>query len=202
MTGKFVCYIIAICAIAVFPHAAVAGCGDHSGKQGWFEKFKGKWGGEDGEYRERGEHRKCKKKKKCHLKKGMSQAFWWRSSHMAEALRLDEAQIDRLDEIAKFHREKVMAAYDRVSEAKMSYRKVKRSGSSTPDEIRAVWQAKQDAKMEKNAAKLEMFLEMREVLTPDQREELALMKAHKGKKKGKRDCGHGRKHKHGEGKHH
>ena len=192
MTGRFVFYIVALCAmIVVSPPAAIADCGDHHSKKGWFEKFMGK----DDHGHDHGKHRKCKKKK-CHWKNQNRSAgmFWWRSSSMKEVLRLDESQVSRLDEISKSHRGKVMDAYHNVAEAKVAYKRVKMSGSSTADEIRAVWRAKHDAKMEKKAAKLEMFLEMREVLTPDQREELALMKAHKGKSKGKRGCGGKKKH--------
>ena len=106
---------------------------------------------------------------------------------MKEVLRLDDSQVSSLDEISKSNRGNVMDAYHNLAEAKIAYKRVKMSGSSTADEIRAAWRAKQEADMEKKAAKLEMFLEMREVLTPDQREEYALMKAHKGK--GKRGCG-------------
>ena len=190
LNGKFVCYIVAVCAmIVVSPPAAIADCGDHHSKKGWFEKFMGKGDREHGH--DHGKHRKCKKKK-CHWKKHSAGMFWWRSSSTKEVLRLDDSQVSLLDEISKSHREKVMDAYNKVAEAKIAYKKVKMSGSSTTGEIRAVWRAKHEAKMEKEAAKLEMFLEMREVLTPDQREELTLMKAHKGK--GKRGCGGKKKH--------
>ena len=184
MTGRIVCFIIAVCAMTAFAPAAVADCGgDHGSKKGWFQKF---WG-EDDDHRH-GKCGKCKKKK-CHYAKrggkGISHPFWWRSSAMAEVLRLDEGQVSQLDAIEKSHRGKIMDAYHKVAGAKMAYKKVKMSGSSTAGEIRSAWRAKMDAKREKKSAKLEMLLEMREVLTPDQREELMMIKAHKkrGKKK-------------------
>ena len=173
ITSKLFFSVFALCAVALLPPPAAgdSGCG-HSKDGGWVQKLRGKVSG-----------------KKCHHGK-RAHAFWWRSGDVVEKLRLDEGQVSRLDSVEKAYRQKITDAYEKAYEAEGDLHSVMKSPSSTAAQIRAAADKKNRAWMNKKSIKLDMLLEMRETLTPDQREELAIMK------KGKRgSCGHkGKKH--------
>ena len=157
---------IFLCVAVVSVPAAQADGGGYSGEKSFFDKVRAKFSG-----------KKCGKKKT---------ALWWKNSKMVERLELTDEQGESLDGIAESYREKVSEAYETVSEKKNEYKELMASGDATSRQIKAAAEKKYDAARDKKMLKLDMRLEMREVLTPEQRKTLAEIKS---KKWGKKKCG-------------
>lgn len=195
MIGKAVFYgIAALCLAAFSPSVSYADC-PYSKKEhksgGFWSRLSG--GGHDDDKERRGHkkhgcghgygHGKCGKSHKMH-------AFWWRSSSMAEMLRLDEGQVARLDEIHESHRGKMWEASEKAFEAKWEFRKLMRDPESSADDIRNAAEKMYKARTEKKRVKLEKKLAMRDALRPGQIRDMQVLKR-KGHKGG---CGHGKGH--------
>lgn len=212
MLGKSVLSVaVALCLIAFSP-SAYADCGE-CGEHGEYKEHKehklgSLWnrikGGDDdrdhhGHGKEHGKREKCghgKSHGKSHGKwhgksaKPGVYAFWWRSSSMAELLRLDEGQVARLDAVSASYRDTMRKASDKMFEAKWEFRKLMKNPESSAEEIKAAAEVMYRARTEKKRLKLEKKLAMREVLRPEQRNDLYVLKR-KGHKKG---CGFGKGH--------
>ncbi len=197
MIGKIAFYIVAVfCMVAFSPSVSYAnGDGDcpYSKKghksEGFWHRLTGKDDGKNG-------HRH----KKCHQKQGKSygwsakkpdtHVFWWRSSSMAERLRLDEEQVARMDEISDSYHERMRESHNKAVETKWEFQKLMKNPGSSADQIKAAAENMYIAQTEKSLLKLEKKLAMRETLRPEQIEDLSVLKRKGHKKK----CGSGKGH--------
>ncbi len=200
MAGKTVLYIaVALCMAAFTPSTHYAHAEySHSDKE---HKSKSLWNrltGSDHEKesygnghekdcnhgKKRGHGKDCGHGKKEWGKKGKSgmYAFWWRSSSMAERLRLDAEQIAALDEISDSYQTRMREAGDKMREAKWEFSTLMKDPQSSPEAIKSAAESMYKARTEKERMKLEKKLAMREILRPEQIEDISVLKrkGHKG----------------------
>ncbi|WP_462137930.1 Spy/CpxP family protein refolding chaperone [Candidatus Mycalebacterium sp.] len=189
MSRKTILYVASavFCAVVFSPSFSLANEDCPYSKKGGEKSFRNKitggdkeHGGKSGCHKGKYGHGKYGHKKYGHGKHGMG-AFWWRSADMAERLRLSDGQIAQLDEIAASSYEEIADAYEKGAEAKHRFKKVMKNPDSSADEIKAAAKKKYAAMTEKKSARLEMLLAMRDVLTPEQRKDLSVLK-HKRRK--------------------
>lgn len=203
MFGKSVLYVAAALCLIAFSPSVYADCGEggeHKGEHRLGSLWNRIKGGDDykehhGHGKEHGKREKCGHGKSHGKWGGMKAkpglyAFWWRSSKMAELLRLDEEQVARLDDISASYQDGMRKTYEKVFEAKWEFYKKMRNPESSAEEIRAAAEAMYQARTEKKRLKLEKKLAMREALRAEQINDLYVLK-HKGHKKG---CGLGKGH--------
>ena len=184
MKKGFICGIAAIAfAIMLFPATSPANghpsCSEKGGEKGksWSGLFKKKnnyGNGKDGK------NHGFKKRKAL-------SAFWWRDSSMAERIRLEDGQIARMDEIADSYMQKLTDSYQLMFDAKSEFHKLMKDPESSDAAIKAAAAKKDEASLRNRQLKLDMVLEMRAELTPQQIQDLAFIKM-KGEK-WRRGCG-------------
>ncbi len=116
------------------------------------------------------------KKSSRHKWKRRAGPFWWRTSFMAERLSLSEQQISKLDGIAVSYTPRISEAYHEMYEAKLEFNRAVADPESSSKKIKAAADKKYKAWVDKKMIKLDMLLEMRKVLTPEQIRDLTLLK--------------------------
>ncbi|HEX3033972.1 MAG TPA: Spy/CpxP family protein refolding chaperone [Thermodesulfobacteriota bacterium] len=110
---------------------------------------------------------------------------WWKDAELAEQLKLTDQQKSELEGIASSNKENMENLY---SELKTNYKEFwerMKDPNSTRDEILTVYNGLQNTHRELGKVKVEMALDMREVLSPEQITKLAEIKEqHKQQYKG------------------
>lgn len=96
-----------------------------------------------------------------------------RRGDMMEALDLSQAQQDELQSIRNQYQPRLMEKQQALSEAHQTLREMMIDDNASTSEIRTQHEQVQDLLQEMSNLRFESMLEMREVLTPEQREEFA-----------------------------
>lgn len=105
---------------------------------------------------------------------------WWKDAELAEQLKLTDQQKSELEKIASSNKENIEDLY---AQLRTNYKELKeemKDPNSTREEILSVYDQVKSTHTELGRAKIEMLLDMREVLSPEQITTLAdIMEQHK-----------------------
>lgn len=98
-----------------------------------------------------------------------------RFNQMIEQLDLTSAQKKKIDELRKSQKEKLQKKHEAKREAGKKFHEAM-GKDAKESELRKLFKRKQKAKMELDKARFEMALEVRQVLTPEQRKKFHMLK--------------------------
>lgn len=101
---------------------------------------------------------------------------WWSDSEILEKLKLTDQQKSKIDEIASANKEKIEKLRAQVKTEYEAFRGVMKDPNSTRDQILSKFDQMGKTQGELRRAEFEMALDMRDVLTPEQRTTLYGMK--------------------------
>ena len=97
---------------------------------------------------------------------------WWDKSKVVEQLELTDQQKTKIGEIAKSNKETMDNLHKQLGTSYKEFRKSMLNPNSTSDEILSMYDQVEKNRRELTKAKIGMTLEMREVLSPEQRTKL------------------------------
>lgn len=101
---------------------------------------------------------------------------WWSDSEILEKLKLTDQQKSKIDEIVSANKEKIEKLRTQVKTEYEAFRGVMKDPNSTRDQILSKFDQVGKTQGELRRAEFEMALDMRDVLTPEQRTTLYEMK--------------------------
>jgi Spy/CpxP family protein refolding chaperone len=112
---------------------------------------------------------------------------WWNKTEVVEQLNLTDQQKSQIEEITSANKEKTETLRSQVKTDKEELREMMKNPNSTRDQILSQFDQAGKAHGEFRRAEFEMLLDIREVLTPEQKTALyelkeQRMKHHKGDK--------------------
>jgi len=93
---------------------------------------------------------------------------WWRDSTVVDELRLSGKQKLRIEQISSSYRDRFEKLRTEIGVKRTSLSEVTKNPYSTRDNILKAYDELWDAKYEMKKAKLELKLDLRDVLNPDQ----------------------------------
>ncbi len=112
---------------------------------------------------------------------------WWDKSKVVEQLGLTDQQKTKIGEIAKSNKETVDNLHKQLRTSYKEFRKSMLNPDSTSNEILSMYDQVEKNRRELTKAKIGMTLEMREVLSPEQRTKLFDIKEQHWKDRKKMD---------------
>ena len=102
--------------------------------------------------------------------------MWWRNSDIAEELQLTQSQSDEIENIFQTYKGKIKKFNKKIQTKENKLQKLVQSSDSTRDDVLKATDEINDLKAEGHKLKINMFWEIKEVLTPKQRTQLKLIK--------------------------
>ena len=113
---------------------------------------------------------------------------WWGNEEVLKELGVTEEQKARIDGIAQSYKQRLEDLRNQVETYYEEFRASIKDPNSTRDQILARFDQMSKAYADLKRAKLEMSLDMRDVLSPEQRAKLvAIKESYKGKER-KKEC--------------
>jgi Spy/CpxP family protein refolding chaperone len=100
--------------------------------------------------------------------KGHGKWLWWKDKTIVEDLKLDDKQKTDISEISSTYKQKLEEMRPGVDEKRKAFREAMGNPASTREEIMKAYDDMWDTKYKMKKAMLEMKLDIRAVLTPDQ----------------------------------
>ncbi|HEX9666891.1 MAG TPA: Spy/CpxP family protein refolding chaperone [Thermodesulfobacteriota bacterium] len=100
--------------------------------------------------------------------KGHGKWLWWKDPSIVEELKLDDKQKTEIDEISSTYKGKLEEMRPGVDEKRKAFKQAMGNPDSTRDEITKAYDEMWDTKHRMKKVMLEMKLDIRGVLTPDQ----------------------------------
>ncbi|MDA2920673.1 Spy/CpxP family protein refolding chaperone [Desulfobacterota bacterium AH_259_B03_O07] len=117
-----------------------------------------------------------------HHGKGHGRWHWWEDSSVVEELKLNDEQLSKIEDIYSKYKPQLKELGSVVDQRWTAFRDIKGNPESTKEDITKSFDELWDAKYKKMKVGLEMKLEMRDVLNPDQLSKLnEIKKQHKDK---------------------
>ena len=109
-------------------------------------------------------------KKEGHIK-------WWKNPKIVKELDLSSAQVERIEDIFSSYKGRIVTLNSELDKKEKELRKVVKNPNSTKEEVLELSDEVGRTKGELRRLEVNMFLEIRDVLTPAQREKLQTIKA-------------------------
>jgi len=100
--------------------------------------------------------------------KGHGKWLWWKDAAIVEEVKLDDKQKTEINEISSTYKQKLDEMRPGVDEKRNAFREVMGNPDSTRDEIMKAYDDMWDTKYKMKKTMIEMKLDIRAVLTPDQ----------------------------------
>ncbi len=114
-------------------------------------------------------------------------SHWWGKSKVLEQLELTEQQKTKIDEITTSNEEMLDNLHKQLRTSYKEFRKSMLNPDSTRDEILSMYDQVEKNRRELTKVKIGMTLEMREILSPEQRTKLFDIKEQHWKDRNKKD---------------
>jgi Spy/CpxP family protein refolding chaperone len=108
--------------------------------------------------------------------KGHGKWLWWKDTSIVEEVKLDDKQKTEIDEISSTYKGKLEEMRPGVDEKREAFMGAMGNPDSTREEIMKAFDEMWDTKYKMKKAMLEMKLDIRAVLTPDQIKKLNQIK--------------------------
>jgi Spy/CpxP family protein refolding chaperone len=105
------------------------------------------------------------------------QGKWWKSPEIRKELTLSPKQVEEIESIFGSYLPEMMRVNSNLRNQVLILREKVKNPKSSSDEIRRASIAVDETKKALSSLKLEMFLKIREVLTPEQRAKLHRIKS-------------------------
>jgi len=102
--------------------------------------------------------------------------LWWRDGQVVEELELTSEQVENIETIFQRYKGEIKYFYKQLNEKENKLKKLIENSNSTKEEVMEATDKINILKAAGNKLKVNMFWEIREVLTPKQREQLQLIK--------------------------
>ena len=100
--------------------------------------------------------------------KGHGKWLWWKDTSIVEDLKLDDKQKTEIDEISSTYNQKLEEMRPGVDEKREAFREAMGNPGSTREEIMKAYDDMWNTKYKVKKTMIEMKLDIRAVLTPDQ----------------------------------
>ncbi len=102
--------------------------------------------------------------------------MWWRNGDIAEELQLTDTQANEIENIFQTYKGKIKKFNKKINSKEKKLQKLVQNSDSTREEVLKASDEINTLKAEGQKLKINMFWEIREVLTPKQRTQLKLIK--------------------------
>lgn len=111
--------------------------------------------------------------------------LWWRNGQIVEELQLSQNQVSEIESIFQRYKDEIKYFNNELNSKESKLRKLIQNSDSTREEVLKMTDEINVLKSQGQKTKVNMFWEIREVLTPKQRSQLQLIKKRyiKGKPK-------------------
>ncbi len=110
--------------------------------------------------------------------KNKDKKLWWRDGQVVEELELTSEQVENIETIFQKYKGEIRYFHKELIENENKLKKLLENSNSTKEEVMKVTDELNILKAAGHKLKVNMFWEIREVLTPKQREQLQLIKEH------------------------
>jgi len=110
--------------------------------------------------------------------KNKDKKLWWRDGQVVEELELKSEQVENIETIFQRYKGEIRYFHKELIENEDKLKKLLENSNSTKEEVMKVTDELNILKAAGHKLKVNMFWEIREVLTPNQREKLQLIKEH------------------------
>lgn len=107
---------------------------------------------------------------------GGGQIKWWKNPNIVAELNLTNNQANRIENIFSSYKGNIMSLNSQLMEKEKQLRKLIRNPNATQDEVLKLTDEVENLKGELRRLEVKMFLEIREVLTAEQRDKLHQIK--------------------------
>ncbi len=101
---------------------------------------------------------------------------WWKNPQIVSELNLNADQVNSIENIFSSNKGNILSLNSQLMEKERELRKLIRNPNATQQEVLNLTDQVENIKGELRRLEVKMFLEIREVLTPDQREKLHKIK--------------------------
>ena len=108
--------------------------------------------------------------------KNKDKKLWWRDGQVVEELELTSEQVENIETIFQRYKGEIKYFHKELNEKENKLKKLIENSNSTKEEVMEVTDKINILKAAGQKLKVNMFWEIREVLTPKQREQLQLIK--------------------------
>lgn len=103
---------------------------------------------------------------------GFGSAKWWKDAEVAKELNLTKDQADLIEQIFNGSKDQIADLYSQLKQKQSEFRSKIEDPNSSRDEVLELNDQVVDLKTKLKRLRLDMLLKIREVLTPEQRQNL------------------------------